>query len=162
MKQVGALAIEDSSLNDQANLVKELSCIHEVLVYDLKQDLAEIIKSNKVDAIMMIQQVPISTGTGTSTVTTDNLNSISTLPTLATILSNMKALGQEIHHLKTLNPQPSPPDCSINPCSSKPWKKYCRTCGCCPHSSQYCPVKTPGQQDDASFANQKGGNNKNC
>ena len=87
LKQIGALAIEESSLNDCANLLKELSWNQEELVQDLKENLTEQIKSNMVNAMMMIQQVPHGTDTDTSTVTTDSLNSVSTLSTLATILS---------------------------------------------------------------------------
>ena len=165
LKQVGALAIEDSSLNNHANLVQELARNQEELVQGLKNDLTEQIRSNMVDAMMLLQQAPSLTDTdSSSSIATDSINSVTTNSTLATILSSMKSLEQEIHRLKSTRPAPtaSTNSSSINPRTGKPWKRYCWTCGCCPHSSRHCPIKAQGHQDDASFANRKGGSNKDC
>ena len=90
-----------------------------------------------------------------------SLNPISSATTIATLLSSIKSLEKEIQTLK----QPSvdkATDKTINPRTGKKWKRYCWTCGCCPHSGKYCPNKAPGHQDSAIFANRMGGSNKNC
>ena len=50
----------------------------------------------------------------------------------------------------------------INPRTGKPWKRYCWTCGCCPHWSRNCPKKAKGHKDNATFKNRMGGSNANC
>ena len=164
LKQVGALAIDDSSLNGQANIIKELSRNQEELVQGLKTDLTKQIKTNMVHAMMLLQHAPSLNETDTtSTIATDSLNSITTSSTLATILSSMKTLEQVIHNLKNNNTTTSTHvDTTINPRTGKKWKRYCWTCGCCTHSSRHCPIKAPGHQDNASFQNRKGDSNKDC
>ena len=157
LKQAGTLTIEDSLLNDRTNLVKEISLQQEQLVADLKQDLTEQLKTNMVDAMLLLKQAPSIQETDTSMVTVESINSVSMVSTLQTHLTNMQALQNDIQTLKL---QSKPNDKNINPCTGKQWKRYCWTCGCCPHSSKYCPTKAPGHQDYASFANHKGGATK--
>ncbi len=163
LKQVGALTIEDSSLHHQANLVQELARNQQAPVQDLKHDLTEQIKTNMVDAMLLLQQAPSLTDTdSSSSIATDSINSMATNSTLTTILSSMKNLEQEIQRLKNSGPTSTTDttNSTINPRTGKTWRRYCWTCGCCPHSSRYCPIKAQGHQDDASFANRKGGSNK--
>ena len=164
LKQVGALSIEESALNDRVNLVQELTRHQEDLVRDLKNDLTEHFKTNMVDAMMLMHQTPsgppsLASESDTNTELTDSVNSVSTSSTLATLVSSIKTLQNELNAMKQTN---TLQDRSINPRTGKQWKRYCWTCGCCPHSSKYCPVKAAGHQDDATFRNRKGGSNKNC
>ena len=147
LKQVGALTVEDSALNDRANLLQEVTRTQEQFATDLKNDLQEQLKTNMVDAMLLLQQqAPHLSDTDTSTVTADSMNSATTTATLQTILNNMKTLQDEIATLKAQPSAPSQQDKSINPRTGKPWKRYCWTCGCCPHSSRYCPNKAPQPQ----------------
>ena len=41
-------------------------------------------------------------------------------------------------------------------------KRYCWSCGCCPHWGRNCESKKTGHKDDASFTSRKGGSNENC
>ena len=136
-----------------------MSLKQEQLATELKNDLNEQLRTNMMDAMLLMQQAPSVQESETSTVTNDSLNSMSTASTLQTILTQMKTPQNELHALKS---QPTTSDKNINPRTGKQWKRYCWTCGCCPHFSNYCPNKASGHQDDASFANRKGGSNKNC
>ena len=53
-------------------------------------------------------------------------------------------------------------DKTINPRTGQPWKRYCWSCGCCPHWSRNCPAKKKGHQNDATFSNRMDGSNVNC
>ena len=50
----------------------------------------------------------------------------------------------------------------INPRTGKPFKRYCWSCGCCPHWGRNCPNKKKGHKDEASFKNRIGGSNEGC
>ena len=39
----------------------------------------------------------------------------------------------------------------INPRTDKKYKRYCWSCGCCPHWGKDCKNKKPGHQDNANF-----------
>ena len=51
---------------------------------------------------------------------------------------------------------------NINPKTGKEWKRYCWTCGCCPHWGKNCPVKKKGHKNEATFKNRMGGSDCNC
>lgn len=140
----------------------ELSKNQEALVRDLKTDLSEQIKTNIVDVMMLLQQASSITESDTSTIASDSINSITTSSTLATIMASVKSLEQELQQLKNNSGTTAPLDKSINSHTRKKLKHYCWTCDCYTHFSRLCPVKAPGHQDDASFANQKVGSNKDC
>ena len=73
-----------------------------------------------------------------------------------TILEMIAALTKKVEDLK------HPADTDINPRTRKKFKRYCWTCGCCPHWGKDCLVKKPGHQDNVNFKNCTGGSNKNC
>ena len=75
LKQVGALTVEDSALNDRANLLQEVTRSQEHFAHNLRTDLTEQLKTNMVDAMLLLQQAPQLTDTDNSTVTTDSMNS---------------------------------------------------------------------------------------
>ena len=50
----------------------------------------------------------------------------------------------------------------INPKTGQPWRRYCWSCGCCPHWGKYCPSKKTGHKGEASFKNRMQGSNENC
>ena len=51
---------------------------------------------------------------------------------------------------------------NVNPRTSLPWKRYCRSCGCCTHWSNNYLQKKSGHKDDASFKTRMGETNENC
>ena len=54
------------------------------------------------------------------------------------------------------------PTSLINPKTGQPWKRYCWSCGCCPHWGKNCSSKKPGHKDEASFRNRMEGSSENC
>ena len=166
LKQVGAVTIEESSLH-QVNLMNELTAKHEELVKTIKQDLNDQIKTNMYETMLMMQQMeatpPNLVATDTDSNTSDSINSLTSASTITSLLTSIKSLQEEIKDLKAAAPpKPAPIDKTINPRTGKKWKRYCWSCGCCPHSGKYCQNKLPGHKDEATFNNRMGGSNKFC
>ena len=53
------------------------------------------------------------------------------------------------------------PSDDFNPKTGQPWKRYCWSCGCCPHWSKYCTDKKKGHKMEATFKNRMNGSNAN-
>ena len=163
LKEVGALTIEDSSLN-QMNLIQELTSQQEKMAKDIKSTL----QSNILDAMMMMQvpsQVPPLTEetSSLSNYTANSTISSKSIESLLTIIKDLESKVDNLSKLSQRTPQQYVPNNDkINPKTGKEWKRYCWTCGCCPHSSKNCPIKKPGHQDSATFKNRIGGSDENC
>ena len=70
--------------------------------------------------------------------------------TTDTLLQMIETLSTKVDELKR------PADKDINPRTSKKFKRYCWSCGCCPYWGKDCPNKNPGHQDNANFKNHMG------
>lgn len=163
LREVGALTIEDSSIN-QANLIKELSSQQEKMADDIKTSM----QSNILDAMMLMQnptQVPsltedtssISSHTANSTITNHSIDSLLTIiKGLESKMDNFSKQALRTNQLYSQNTD------TINPKTGKEWKRYCWSCGCCPHASKNCPIKKQGHQDQATFKNRMGGSDEKC
>ena len=136
------------------------------MIAALNNNLNDQIKSNMYETMLMLQQrdqpPPSLVLTDTESNASNGINSISSASTVATLLSSIKSLEEELQHLKLVQVSQQTAGKTINPRTGKKWKRYCWSCGCCPHSSKYCPNKLPGHRDDASFKNRLGGSNKDC
>ena len=88
--------------------------------------------------------------------------------TLLQLTKQLQSLQNQLTNLTLTNQNPAyqqsklQKDNIINPKTGQPYKRYCWSCGCCPHWSKNCPVKKKGHKDEATFKNRMGGNNKNC
>ena len=119
------------------------------------------------ETMRMMQQMeatpPNLVATDTDSNTSDSINSLASASTITSLLTSIKSLQEEIKDLKAAaQPKPVPIDKTINPRTGKKWKRYCWSCGCCPHSGKYCQNKLPGHKDEATFNNRMGGSNKFC
>ena len=165
LKQVGALSIENSYLN-QLNLMNELANKQEGMLESLKDDLNEQIKTNIYETMLTMQQMdmqpPSLVASEIESNTSDSLNSLTSASTVTTLISTMKSLQQEMKELKQVQQRKPVVDKTINPRTGKQWKRYCWSCGCCPHSGRCCPNKLPDHRDEATFNNSLGGSNKFC
>lgn len=99
-----------------------------------------------------------------------------TNPMIAQMLQQMQAMQQQIsgliltnQHLNksgrqnlTTNKGGKNLNYDVNPKNGLLWKRYCWTCGCCPHWSKNCAQKKSGHKDDATFRTRMGGSNKHC
>ena len=50
----------------------------------------------------------------------------------------------------------------INPKTGQPWKRYCWSCGCCPHWGKDCTSKKAGHKNEATFKNRMNGSDEKC
>ena len=159
LNKVGALKIQDSNLNN-INLINEVTENQQTLANEMREEFSNQLKSTIADAMLMLQ-VPNNIPplqTDISSATNDSSHSLNTLSTMESMISTIQELKKEIASLKaTKNVDPT-----INPKTGKPWRRYCWTHGCCPHSSKNCPNKAPGHKDNATFKNRQGGSNENC
>ena len=86
--------------------------------------------------------------------------------------NRMNQLQNQIQNLQLTNQTPPSTFCppitpqktpsTINPRTGLEWKRYCWSCGCCPHWGKNCPFKKKGHKSEATFSNRMGGSNKNC
>ena len=159
LNKVGALKLRDVNLNN-VNFIREVTDKQQELADSMREEFSNQLKSSIADAMLMLQvtdNTP-STYTEPSSSSNESANSINTLSTMESMISTIQDLKKEIANLKAS--KPTNPD--VNPKTGKPWKRYCWTHGCCPHSSRNCPNKAAGHIDNVTFKNRQGGSNKNC
>jgi hypothetical protein len=179
--KVGGLTIGNSSLNS-ANLlkeIKELKTESQVMANNMKQEIMSGLhalymthnetqfwepspiqdQDNKLnhDSTQTYQNMLAVQQNQSHTIqqlTKQLLNLQSQLNNLTMVNQNQTYQG----NLKDKNPQLN----IINPRTGQPYRRYCWTCGCCPHWSKNCPKKSKGHKNEATFSNRMGGSNKNC
>ena len=91
-------------------------------------------------------------------------------PILEQLLKQMAAMQTQLGNMtnkksyttKATNKENTAPMDNINPKTGQPWRRYCWSCGCCPHWSKYCPEKKKGHKMEATFKNRMNGSNTNC
>ena len=161
LNEVGALTIQDSSIN-QVNLIQEISSQQEKMAQDIKDSL----QSNILEAMMMMQTPSTDTpyliedSSSISANTFESAKSTATIESLVSIIKNLESKMEKLQ--KGYAPSNNGDSDTINPKTGKEWKRYCWTCGCCPHASKDCPIKKPGHQVKATFNNRLGGSNEKC
>ena len=152
LKQVGALTIQESSFY-QANMIQQVLMQQSDLQDHLQASIDQQVKDSLLSALIDFtnnheeQQVEEINNVTTSTKDTTNTEMI---------LDMIAKLTKKVEELQ------KPTDTDINPRTGKKFKRYCWSCGCCPHWGKDCPQKKPGHQDAANFKNRMGGSNKNC
>ena len=152
LKQVGALAIKDSTFY-QANMVQQVLAQQSELQDNLQASIDQQVKDSLLSALTeyttnSVEESQVEVANNVATKAKD--------ASTEAILEMIAALTKKVEDLKR------PADVDINPRTGKKFKRYCWTCGCCPHWGKDCPVKKPGHQDNANFKNRMGGSNKNC
>ena len=107
-KRVGALTIEDSSLQHK-NLMNKWTTKQEGLMATLINDLNEQIKSNMYETMLMMQQMestpPPLVATDTDSNTSESMNSLTAASTVSSLLTTMKSLQQGMKELKQAQQQ---------------------------------------------------------
>ena len=101
-------------------------------------------------------------------------NQTSDNPVMTQLMQQMQVMQQQISGLTLTNNQinqfgtkipltnQSGQNNDTNPKTGLPWKRYCWSCGCCPHWGKNCPNKKRGHKDVASFKNKMSGSSKDC
>ena len=153
--QVGALSICDSKLQAQLNHTQNPQDFSSQISATVSNNL----RSTIMDTIMALnnnQDIPSASSTEAQ------VNAVNANPNDVTQLCTLiDELRQEVNYLKSNNYKPlNTVDCK--PKTSKPWRRYCHTHGCCNHWGCNCKDKSPGHKDDATFRNRMGGSNLNC
>ena len=165
LKKVGALKIQDSSLN-QANIVQELATQQQALAQNLREDFSTQLQTTIQDAMNMFQQQepfqqptvpPPLTDTSSSN---QSLNSTTSTLTLDTLMTTIQDLKKEISSLKNSTTNKDTSD--INPRTGKPYRRYCWSHGCCTHDGKHCNNRKTGHKEEATFKKRLGGSNYNC
>ena len=190
LEAVGGLTV-NNAMESQANMIKELKEHNSIIAQELKDELREsmlhtlqafnVIESDEnVNPNIMgydhqqsfipqfhqfsqpiIQQQPDQQMLAVKSQHDNTINEL--LKQMATMQSQIKnltmvaqpSINQNQGHLSQNSD-------NINPKTGKPWRRYCWSCGCCPHWGKHCPQKKRGHKDEASFRNRMGGSSKNC
>ena len=184
LQDVGGLTVHNSNLN-QMNLVQELKQHQEVVANDMTAHLTEtMVETLKALSLVGEENIdpninsshngilaPPSYGTNTTHAQDPLLQhhmyaaAKQQDPVLMQLMQQMSNMQNQLASL-TLSAQPSSTNQSkndsINQKTGKPWRRYCWTCGSCPHWGRHCPQKKPGHKDEATFRNRMNGSNKNC
>ena len=173
LRDVGALKIKNSQIN-QSLMLQETAAQQKQLADTIKSDFSDDLRTSLLETIMMLQQNESDSSPpppDLNSVSTDSANSISTLSTMESMVTLIKNLEKKVDKLtnkKTTCPPVTPTtnnnntNKDVNPKTGKHWKRYCWTCGCCPHWGKSCPDPAAGHQNDATFKSRMDGSNKNC
>ena len=163
---VGALSIQQSSLNE-TKLLQTLNDHQE----QMSQRLDEQFKVNFIEALTHFNQLDSQSNQSFSDVSSSftlppvAANSIQYSPsneTIQQLLNTVKELSVKVEKLSSRNQSNRNTNNDINPKTGKPFKRYCWSCGCCPHWGRNCPNKKRGHKDEATFKNRMGGSNEGC
>ena len=152
LKQVGALSIQESTFY-QANMIQQVLSQQANLQDNLQATINQQVKESLLAALTDFT----SNIEPSQEVAINNVTKTSTDVTTTTLLRMIEKLSTKVDELKRQSPNKD-----INPRTGKTFKRYCWTCGCCPHWGKDCPHKSAGHQDNANFKNCMGGSNKNC
>ena len=167
LDQVSGLTVEDHSTN-QTTMLAHINEHQDHLATQLEERL-KLNLIEALDAYSKQDDIP-STPTSVTTPDTSTLSDIKTLISNvssktpdAAVLSLLKEISSKLDRLGTCTPSnTSPPPTAkknkdINPRTKKPWRRYCWSCGVCPHWGSNCPHRKPGHKPDATFSNRMGG-----
>ena len=187
LQEVGGLTV-NNSLHNQANLVQEIQDLKAQqidLVSNLKNELSDNIvqtlralsltdeNGNENNYDMNNGPVPScppchdTNFAGFNPSPYDYMNSASqpNNPMITQLLAQIADLQSQVNSGKGSKTRVKPKNVSsdlINPKTGQPWRRYCWSCGCCPHWGRNCKSKKRGHQDEATFRNRMNGSNENC
>ena len=187
LQEVGGLTVNNSLLN-QANLVQEIQDLksHQMdLVLNLKNELSDnIVQTLKALSLTDDNENENNYGMNNSPLPScppcnetnfagfnpspyDYMNSASqaTNPMITQLLAQIADLQSQVTNIKGSKSKSTTKKSSsdlINPKTGQPWRRYCWSCGCCPHWGRKCPNKKPGHKDEATFRNRMSGSDDNC
>ena len=123
LKQVGALSIQESTFY-QANMIQQVLSQQADLQDNLQASIDQQVKESLL--------VALSDFTATTESSQEaSMNNVSTAPsntTTTTLLQMIEKLSTKVDELKRQSTNKD-----INPRTGKKFKRYCWTCGCCPH-----------------------------
>ena len=151
LKQVGALSIQESTFY-QVNMIQQVLTQQA----ELQDNLQTLIDHQVKESLLAALSDFTSSNEPPQEEVINNITKKSTNATTTTLLQMIEKLSTKVDDLKRQTNK------DINPRTGKKFKRYCWTCGCCPHWGRDCPNKSPGHQDNANFKNRMGGSNKNC
>ena len=84
-------------------------------------------------------------------------------PLVELLLKQMTSMQSQLQNLSTnTGTFKSTKSDQINPKTGQPWKRYCWSCGCCPHWGEKRSNKKEGHKNEATFRNRMEGSNKSC
>ena len=157
MKQVGALSIQASNLH-QANMLQQVVNQQSDFKQNIKSTVDEQVKDSVLDTLAQYSQELVIDETEPDL----QANNTTQQPSseVSMLLQLMKELNNKVDRL--VPPKPPKKNFTIDPKTSKPYRRYFHSCGCCDHWGKHCKNKKPGNQDNATFNNRMGGSNFNC
>ena len=152
LKQVGALTIKDSSFY-HANIIQQVLTQQTEMQDNLQTAIVQQVKDSLLNALTEY----LATQEPSHEEVIKNVSTKAKDATTETILDMMIKLSNKVEELSAAKISSD-----INPRTGKKYKRYCWSCGCCPHWGKDCKHKKPVHQDNANFKNRMGGSNKNC
>ena len=167
LQDVGGLTI-NNLLTNQANMIQELKEHQELMTNNLKSEF----NSNLMEtfrAFNMIDENHMQSENNNNHNSHDHEEQKMLAmtgdrdPLVELLLKQMTSMQTQLQNMSsnTGTPKFTKSD-QINPKTGQPWKRYCWSCGCCPHWGKNCPDKKEGHKNDATFKNRMEGSNKNC
>ena len=165
LRQVGALTIRDSNIN----LLQDMTTHQNTLSTALGEQLNASMKHNFEQALNLLKREagngehvppPVLSPSINHTPTSDMFTMMKDMQAKMETLTAELAIAKRGNQNNTTTTTASDPD--INPVTGAPFKRYCHSCGCCPHWGSNCTKKKRGHKDNASFKKRLGGSDANC
>ena len=154
LRQVGALTVADSSLN----MMKQLTEQQNTLAQEMHTELNNTMQANFLQAFNMIEKKSEETIPAPPS---SSANAMQIPQEFMQLLTSLQAKVEALSNPGNTTPY-SQTNTNINPVTKREYKRYCWSCGCCPHWGRSCGKKKTGHKDDATFKNRMGGSNEKC
>ena len=163
LRQVGALRIQDSSVN----MLQEVRDQMNQRSVELGTQLNETMRTNFMEAFRLLHPEPpneeIAPPQQALNVQTTTPDVMAVITRMQTTMDDLTArLNSTAQSLATNTPNLVATDNTINPRTGRTFKRYCWSCGCCVHWGRHCSVKKRGHKNDATFKDRKGGSDEGC
>ena len=178
LQDVGGLTI-NNSINNQANLIQELKD-HQVLMTNNMKEEFNTNMMQTFQALNLLEanadNIEVQSNKENENTNFDQENSMFAIkgqrdPAIDQIMKQMTFMQNTMQTFMDNSSNgkgnkngkgKGSPTSLINPKTGQPWKRYCWSCGCCPHWGKNCSSKKPGHKDEASFRNRMEGSSENC
>ena len=167
LQDVGGLTIENS-LTNQTKMIQELKKHQELMTNNLKTEFnANLMETFRALNIIDENKMPIDNNTIPQSHDHEDQKMLAMRgerdPLVELLLKQMTSMQNQLQNMTNNDGSTkSTKSDQINPKTGQPWKRYCWSCGCCPHWGKNCLNKKEGHKNDASFKNRMEGSNVNC
>ena len=167
LQDVGGLTI-NNSLTNQVNMIQELKDHQELMTNNLKSEFnSNLMETFRAFNMIDENQMQIANNNSNNSYDHEEHKMLTMKgdrdPLVELLMKQITSMQTQLQNLSTnTGSSKFTKSDEINPKTGQTWKRYCWSCGCCPHWGKNCPNKKEGHKNEATFKNRMEGSNKNC